>query len=87
MAFKNHPNCFQLGFIIHLLCVCAHACVCVPAPVQRSEDNLEELILSLHHVVPGIKFKLSGLAASGFTCCSILLVHLHDLVYRYGDFH
>lgn len=38
------------------------------AHVWRSEDNLEESVLSLNYVGPGIQLRSSGLIASFFTC-------------------
>lgn len=36
--------------------------------MQKWEDNLQEWVLSFHHVVPGIGVKLAELAAGFFTC-------------------
>lgn len=38
-----------------------------------SEDNFQGSILSLYHVVPGIKLKTPSLASGAFTCRAITL--------------
>jgi len=38
-----------------------------------SEDNFQGSVLSLYHVVPGIKLKTPSLAAGAFTCRAITL--------------
>lgn len=42
-------------------------CMLTMACVWKSEDDLQEVVLSLYHVVPKIKLRSSGLAASTFT--------------------
>lgn len=76
---------------IYLFCMCAvYVCLCVHTMrhVLKSEDNFVESILSFHHVVPGIKFRPSALAASACTHRTIapawpqiLLFGFHDLVF------
>lgn len=43
--------------------------------MQRSENNLKQAVLSVHHGYSGPELRLSGLAAGAFTCEAILLAH------------
>jgi hypothetical protein len=42
--------------------VCTHPTV----HEWRSQDNMQELVLSFYHVVPGLQVRWSGLVASVF---------------------
>lgn len=48
--------------------------MCVPwlAPVWRSEDNLWRSVLSFHHVILSVKFRLLSWAARPFYLMDIL---------------
>lgn len=64
------PNIFLKSLLFtFLMHVCTHLPVCV-----RSEDNLES-VLSFHHMVLGIKFRLSDLVARAYIGWAISLAH------------
>lgn len=46
--------------------------MCAAVCLWRSEDNSQEVVFSSTILVPGIKLRSSGLAASAFKCQAIL---------------
>lgn len=49
------------GFLLQLFIVCVSTCVCACAhiySIQRSKDNLQELVISFYHVDPGNKMQI-----------------------------
>lgn len=54
--------CFGLYVCMY---VCTYVYVC--EYMWQSEDNLQESVLFLHHMSPGIKPSLAGMVASAFT--------------------
>lgn len=57
------------------VCTWAWACMhsCPTACIQRSDDNLQESLLSFHHEAPGDWIRSSALAASTFALWAIFL--------------
>lgn len=56
---------------LYIIIVCAH--MCITAHVWRSEDSMEESLLSFLRVAPESKLRSSGWAAGVLTHCGISL--------------
>jgi hypothetical protein len=81
-----HHHCLApVVDVVHLsVCACVHVCVlsnCHGSCIW-SEDNLKELVLSLHYADLGIKLRSSGLVAGDFAV--LLQLPLNWRLYSYG---
>lgn len=48
--------------------LCAMACMCAIACLWRSEDNIQDLILSLHHMCPEHQTRVANVGVELLNC-------------------